>query len=142
MTIPTERPKLPYEHPDIKIYQKLFKENIIRRLIRKSAYQCNDEDITKAFQDENKPLSVLCELLVCYTAEAFVHYQAWGYSHAYYPGSPGQQTVRTDALEGVSRVLPLFAVWLVHSRKNVLNGLNLAPIDLPEIIKNAFFAWH
>ncbi len=138
MTIPTERPKLPYEHPDIKIYQKLFKENIIRRLIRKSAYQCNDNHITKAFQDENQPLSVLCELLVRYTTEAFVHYQTWGYSHAYYPGSPGQQTVRTDALEGVSRVLPLLASWLVHSQKATLNGLNLASIDLSEIIKNAF----
>ncbi len=61
-----------------------------------------------------------------------------GLPHAYYPGSPGQQTVRTDALERVSRVPPLLASWLVHSQKATLNGLNLASIDLSEIIKNAF----
>ena len=39
------RPKLPYEHPDVKIYQRLFKENIIRRLVRKSAYHRHDNAI-------------------------------------------------------------------------------------------------
>lgn len=136
--IPTERPKLPYEHPDFHLYKKLFKENIIRKFVRKSAYRRHDEFVMQVFQDSHQSLSSLCEILVRYIAEAFSHYQIWDYTHAYYPGRPGQQTVRTDALEGVSRVLPLFAAWLIHSRQERLNGLNLQPIHISNMIRQAF----
>ena len=132
------RPKLPYEHPNAKIYQRLFKENIIRRLVRKSAYSRHDKTITHFFNDETQSLFSLCETLTQYVTEAFHHYQVWGYSHAYYPGSPGQQTVRTDALEGVSRVLPLLAAWVVSSKKSTLMGLNQQVFNLPLIIKQSF----
>ncbi|EMI1448440.1 DUF2264 domain-containing protein [Proteus mirabilis] len=131
-------PKLPYEHPDVKIYQRLFKENIIRRLVRKSAYHRHDNAIADFFKDETHSLFSLCERLTQYITEAFHHYQVWGYSHAYYPGSPGQQTVRTDALEGVSRVLPLLAAWTVNSKKSTLLGLNQQIYHLPSMIKQSF----
>ncbi|QJW51926.1 DUF2264 domain-containing protein [Proteus terrae] len=132
------RPKLPYEHPNVEIYQRLFKENIIRRLVRKSAYRRYDKTITDFFSDENRSLFSLCEMLTQYVTQAFHHYQVWGYSHAYYPGSPGQQTARTDALEGVSRVLPLLAAWTVSSKKSTLMGLNQQSFNLPLMIKQSF----
>ncbi|HDL7933307.1 DUF2264 domain-containing protein [Yersinia enterocolitica] len=138
MITPTQRPKLPYEHPDVNIYKKLFKENIIRQFVRKSSYQCHDQFIAEVFQDKSKPLSFLCETLVRYTTESFSHYQTWNYSHAYYPGSPGQQTVRTDAIEGVSRVLPLLAAWLVHYRQETIIGLNSKTFNISDMIKSAF----
>ncbi|MEY0963270.1 DUF2264 domain-containing protein [Providencia alcalifaciens] len=136
--IPTERPKLPYEHPNIAIYQRLFKENIIRRCIRKRAYHHHDQLIADTFRDNQKPLLFLCETLTRYVTEAFHHYQVWDYTYAYYPGSPGQQTVKTDAMEGVSRVLPLLAAWLVHHQQPIIKGLNQQPFNIAEMIKSAF----
>ncbi|KGI83320.1 hypothetical protein JY98_18950, partial [Exiguobacterium mexicanum] len=76
--------------------------------------------------------------LTRYVTEAFHHYQVWDYTHAYYPGSPGQQTVKTDAMEGVSRVLPLLAAWLVHHQQPIIKGLNQQPFNIAEMIKSAF----
>lgn len=135
------RPTIPYEHPDAAIYMKLFKENIIRLRYKKRAYSSNDKQIQELFSREDVSLNQLCESLVCYTAEAFEHYAIWDYSHAYYPGRPGQQTVRTDAMEGVSRVLPTLATWLhAHPEGKQLLGLNGKPIDVIEIISSALLA--
>lgn len=68
-----------------------------------------------------------CDYLVRYVAEAFDHYAVWDYTHAYYPGRPSQQNARTDALEGVSRVLPTLAAWL-HSQPTRLDNTRLADL--------------
>lgn len=136
------RPKLPYEHPNIKIYKKLFKENIISKFVKKTAYNRNDIVIIEDFSNGHITLKELCENLVSYIAEAFSHYSVWDYTHAYYPGSPGQQTVRTDALEGVSRVLPILAARLHCTDCLDSNGAiytrNGQLLFLTSIIKNAF----
>ncbi|EJE8526012.1 TPA: DUF2264 domain-containing protein [Vibrio parahaemolyticus] len=138
----TPRPTIPYEHPDAAMYMKLFKENIIRLRHRKSAYQQHDDTIRKCFANEEASLRTLCESLVSYTAEAFEHYAVWDYSHAYYPGRPSQQTARTDAIEGVSRVLPTLATWLYTQDSDApqLTGLNGKPIDVVGIIRSALLA--
>ncbi|WP_281222069.1 DUF2264 domain-containing protein [Photobacterium sanguinicancri] len=138
----TPRPTIPYEHPDAAMYFKLFKENIVRLRHRKSAYQQHDETIRKLFSNDGASLKAQCEALVAYTAEAFEHYAVWDYTHAYYPGRPSQQTARTDAIEGVSRVLPTLATWL-HSQEGEctpLQGLNGKPIDVVNIIRTALLA--
>ncbi|WP_019617100.1 DUF2264 domain-containing protein [Psychromonas ossibalaenae] len=136
------RPKIPYEHPDAEMYFKLFKENVIRFKNRKSAYTKHDHSIRALFQRDQHDLKYQCEQLVSYVAEAFNHYALWDYSHAYYPGRPSQQTARTDALEGVSRVLPTLAVWLhANGRENhVFKGLDGSVIDVVNILKQAFLA--
>lgn len=138
------RPFLPYEHPNLSIYERLIKQNIIRHIKRHRAYPHHDEQLQHYFQNTQHSLLDQCEMLVRYVAEAFDHYAVWDYSHAYYPGRPGQQTVKIDALEGVSRVLPTLATWLHHSRERGgdthLKTLNNASIDLPALIRSAFLA--
>ncbi len=136
------RPKIPYEHPDARMYFKLFKENLIRVKNRKPAYKKHDHTLRQLFQNDQHELQYMCEQLVSYVAEAFNHYALWDYSHAYYPGRPSQQTARTDAMEGVSRVFPTLAAWL-HANgkeKTVISGLNDQPIDIAQILRQAFLA--
>ncbi|WP_022939880.1 DUF2264 domain-containing protein [Psychromonas hadalis] len=138
----TQRPKIPYEHPDASMYFKLFKENLIRLKNRKPAYKKHDQTIRELFNSDQDNLKNQCEQLVSYVAEAFNHYAVWDHSHAYYPGRPSQQSARTDALEGVSRVLPTLAVWLnANGKKGLsLKGLDGQIIDIIKIIKQAFLA--
>ncbi|WP_064609460.1 DUF2264 domain-containing protein [Photobacterium sp. J15] len=136
------RPIIPYEHPDAAMYLRLCKENMIRLCYRKTPYGKHDNAIREAFNDDNNTLLELCDLLVRYVAEAFEHYAVWDYTHAYYPGRPSQQTARTDAMEGVSRVLPTLAAWL-HGRTEEsihLYGMNNEVIDVPKILCSAFLA--
>ncbi|ROV58481.1 DUF2264 domain-containing protein [Vibrio ponticus] len=136
------RPIIPSEHPDAAMYIKLFKENLVRLRQRKSAYGRHDDAIRQLFRDEQVPLQELCNQWVSYTAEAFQHYATQDYTHAYYPGRPSQQGARTDALEGVSRVLPTLATWLYDKSvgKQQLHGLNGESIDVVNIIRSAFIA--
>lgn len=137
----TPRPTIPYEHPDAAMYWKLFKENLIRLWHKKSAYSRHDDTIQALFSREGESLKRLCETWVSYTAEAFDHYAVWDYSHAYYPGRPSQQTARTDAIEGVSRVLPTLAAWLhAHPEGTPLLGLNGKPMDVVAIIRSSLLA--
>ena len=137
----TQRPQIPYEHPDANMYFKLFKENMIRLKNRKPAYKKHDQTVRKLFNSDQDNLKYKCEQLVSYVAEAFSHYAVWDHSHAYYPGRPSQQNARTDALEGVSRVLPTLAVWLhANGAQEQLKGLNGKTIDIINIIKQSFLA--
>ncbi len=137
------RPKIPYEHPDLKMYGKSIRENLIRQWYKKKAYNRHDAYIQEIFRSKSIPLEKQCQQLVSYIAEAFEHYAVWDHTHAYYPGRPSQQTARVDALEGVSRVLPTLAAWL-HTQKPLsevrLYGLNEQPIDVVSILRGAFLA--
>lgn len=137
----TERPSIPYEHPDAAMYFKLMKENLIRLRYRKPAYSCHDAYICQQFAATGH-LQQQCHDLVRYIAEAFEHYAVWDFSHAYYPGRPSQQSARTDAMEGCSRVLPTLAAWLSQNEgvTTVLNGLNGQPMDIGLWLKKAFLA--
>ena len=148
------RPVIPCENPDLSMRFRIFRESLVRRFTRKSAYDRNDADLQALFQDHDQSIEKQCDALTRYIAEAFDHYAAWDYSHAYYPGRPSQQTARTDALEGSSRVIPVLAAWL-HSqvemqvetkfeRKSAKQGelitLNGQKLNIPEIVKSAFLA--
>lgn len=136
------RPKIPYEHPDISMYLKFFKEKLICLAKSKPVYKKHDEKIRQLFQNDQHELKYLCEQLVSYVTEAFNHYAVWDFSHAYYPGLPSQQTAKIDALEGVSRVLPTLATWLhVNGKgKKVILGLNGKSIDVVQILRKSFLA--
>ncbi|HIF9409421.1 TPA: DUF2264 domain-containing protein [Photobacterium damselae] len=137
----SERPHIPCENPDLKLYIQLFKQNIIKSFMKRCDFIELDEHIISVFQ-KNHDLKVQCEAIVDYVAEAFNHYAVWDYSHAYYPGVSSQQTARLDAMEGCSRVLPTLAAW-VHShpdmtvKKSTLSNKQLNMIDW---IKSAFLA--
>ncbi len=136
------QPHLPYENPNLTLYCRLIKQNIIRQVKQQARYGKNDQHIADCFQDPTKELRTQCETLVGYITEGFCHYAVWGYSHAYYPGRPGQQTVKVDAMEGVSRILPTLASWL-HSADNgqtTIKTLNKEIIDIPHLIRCAFLA--
>lgn len=134
------RPKIPYEHPDARRYLALFKENLIRTLVKKARYPRHDADIQALFNQQGGDLRQQCEQLVRYVAEAFNHYAVWDYSHAYYPGRPSQQNARMDAMEGVSRVLPTLAAWLNANGDSPLLGLNGTRLDVAEILRKSFLA--
>ncbi len=140
------RPTIPYEHPDAAMYLKLLKENLIRLRYKKPAYSRHDEAIRQVFDSNSDTYQVSlqeqCEQLVRYITEAFEHYAVWDYTHAYYPGRPSQQTARTDAMEGVSRVLPTLAAWLHANGETttVISGLNNKAIDVAELLRAAFLA--
>ncbi|AJR08458.1 DUF2264 domain-containing protein [Photobacterium gaetbulicola] len=137
----TERPIIPYEHPDTAIYLRLFKENLTRLRYRKAAYSQHDDYIRQQFSTVGQ-LRQQCDDLVRYVAEAFEHYAVWDYTHAYYPGRPSQQNARTDAMEGCSRVIPTLAAWLSRQKgtSTMLNGLNGQPLDIALWLKKAFLA--
>lgn len=140
------RPMIPYEHPDASMYFKLFKENVTRLRYKKAAYSQHDETVRQSFDTTSdiyqEDVQQQCDLLVGYICEAFEHYAVWDFTHAYYPGRPSQQTARTDAMEGVSRVLPTLAAWLYANGQKTteINGLNNKATDVAEVLRTAFLA--
>ncbi|WP_155644671.1 DUF2264 domain-containing protein [Photobacterium leiognathi] len=137
--VATERPKVPYEHPDAKMYWHLFKQRLIRLKMKKPAYDKHDQQLQALFQQQTD-LKLLCDNLTKYVTEAFCHYSVWDHSHAYYPGRPSQQSARTDAVEGVSRVLPVLAAWLHFSHESQMSGLDGQRIDVVKVLSQAFLA--
>lgn len=135
-----DRPKIPYEHPDFKMYIQLFKARLERLKMKASKYDKHDFDLVDFFRSGNQSLENECDYLVRYVAEAFVHYGVWDNTHAYYPGRPSQQSARTDAMEGVSRVLPTLAAWLSREKGTVISGLNGEKIDIAQILSRSFLA--
>ncbi|MCK8565458.1 DUF2264 domain-containing protein [Yersinia ruckeri] len=136
------RPIIPYEHPDAAMYYQLFKQHMIRQWHKKRPYGIHDMRLQGLFQDPQISLQHLCDYLVRYVAEAFEHYAVWDHTHAYYPGRPSQQNARIDALEGVSRVLPILAAWLRNqpAGKGRMADLKGGTLDIAAILKQAFLA--
>lgn len=136
------RPIIPYEHPDAAMYYQLFKQHMIRQWHKKRPYGIHDMRLQSLFQDPQISLQHLCDYLVRYVAEAFEHYAVWDHTHAYYPGRPSQQNARIDALEGVSRVLPILAAWLRNqpAGKGRMVDLKGGTLDIAAILKQAFLA--
>lgn len=138
----TKRPYIPYENPDLAMYCHLFRENLIRQRYRKCVYRDNDKYITDVFSTSEGELRYQCAELVKYFIEAFEHYAVWDYTHAYYPGKPSQQSARTDAMEGTSRLLPTLASWL-HGKDiqdNKITLINGNHLNVAEVIRRAFIA--
>ncbi len=140
------RPVIPCENPDFFMRVRIIRESLVRFFTRKSAYDRNDESLQALFQDQKQSIEKQCNDLTRYIAEAFDHYAVWGYSHAYYPGRPSQQTAKTDSLEGTSRVIPVLAAWLHHQsgkyadQQEEMATLNGKTLKIPEILKAAFLS--
>ena len=152
------RPTIPCENPDVSMRLRIFRENLVRLVTKKSAYDRNDATLQALFQNNDQSIEKQCDVLARYIAEAFDHYAAWDYSHAYYPGRPSQQTARTDALEGTSRVIPVLAAWLhfqfekqvetqfekrpdkPSDKQGELVTLSGQKLNISEILKSAFLA--
>lgn len=75
----TERPIVPYEHPDAKMYWHLFKQRLVLLKVKKPRYAKHDHHIQQLFQQE-QDLRVLCDSLSQYVTEAFCHYSVWDHS--------------------------------------------------------------
>ncbi|MEC6830774.1 DUF2264 domain-containing protein [Photobacterium toruni] len=136
----TERPIIPYEHPTPAMYLTLFKQRLVRLKMKAATYSNNDAAVAACFTNNALSIENKCQYLVRYVAEAFEHYAVWDYSHAYYPGRPSQQSARTDAMEGSSRVLPTLAAWISQHGSQPLEGLNGQPLDFVTMLRNAFLA--
>lgn len=136
------RPIIPYEHPDAAMYCQIFKQHMVRQWYKKRPYDEHDDCLQRLFLDTQVSLQQQCDYLVRYVAEAFNHYAVWDYTHAYYPGRPSQQNARTDALEGVSRVLPTLAVWLRSQPQDkvCITSLQGEALNIVAILKQAFLA--
>lgn len=135
-----KRPTIPYEHPDIAMYANLFKARLVRLKMKAKNYHHHDTAIAEFFASGQQSLESECDYLVRYVAEAFEHYAVWDHTHAYYPGRSSQQSARTDAMEGVSRVLPVLAAWLSRDQGTTLCGLNGKQIEVTKILRSAFIA--
>jgi len=138
----TVRPVIPYEHPDAAMYYQIFRQHLLRQRYKKRPFPVNDSRLQEVFLDTQTPIKKQCDYLVRYVAEAFHHYAVWDYTHAYYPGSPSQQNARTDAMEGVSRVLPTLAAWLSHQPQDepFLTTIKKERINIAAILKQSFLA--
>lgn len=136
------RPAIPYEHPDIEMYYRLFIERLRRLRYARRAYDKNDRQLQRCFADPRQALDTQCDMLVRYVAEAFIHYSVDDGTHAYYPGLPSQQNARIDAMEGCSRVFPTLAAWLhgIPESDGMMNGLNGQRWDIATLLKTAFLA--
>ncbi|SEG57120.1 DUF2264 domain-containing protein [Vibrio hangzhouensis] len=139
---PTTRPIIAYEHPTFQMHAEIFREHLVRQIKKRPRLSQYDEFIKNVFSRNDQDLKEQCDILLRYFTEAFVHYSAWDYTHAYYPGRPSQQNARTDALEGCSRFLPLLASWLSQQGEPepILYGLSGKSFDAVEIIKKALLS--
>ncbi|MFC6276854.1 DUF2264 domain-containing protein [Psittacicella hinzii] len=53
-----------------------------------------------------------------YLLDAFCqHYASCNFTRACYPGWPAEQGIVSDAIEGVTRMIPLIAAYLVHAKQ-------------------------
>ncbi|ENQ8650436.1 DUF2264 domain-containing protein [Vibrio fluvialis] len=136
----TERPTIPYEHPDLALYWRTFCQHISKLLRGKNALSKNDAVIQQIFSDSSLSLKSKCEHFADYIAEAFAYYSVDNFTHAYYPGMPSQQGARMDAMEGCSRVLPTLAFWVARDPIEDSDPFYARKIDAINWLKHAFIA--
>lgn len=136
----TERPVIPYEHPDLALYWRTFRQHISKLLRSKKAFTKNDAKIQKIFSDTSLSLKSQCEHFADYIAEAFAYYSVDDFTHAYYPGMPSQQGARMDAMEGCSRVLPTLAIWATQHPLEHNDPFYARKLDVIRWLKQAFIA--
>lgn len=110
----TQRPKLAHEHPTYADYWRYFKQNIFQLSQAKKAFHSLDKPLQQQFQQSGLSKTQF-DFLVEYFIRSFLHYADKSYARAYYPGFPSEQGVFSDSIEGVTRNLPLLAVFLRQS---------------------------
>ena len=71
------RPTIPYEHPTLSMHWHNLKQNVQRQIIKGARYSRHDAALQATFSNDETGLAYLCEQLMRYVSEAFVHYAVW-----------------------------------------------------------------
>lgn len=116
----------------------LLKQNLIREIKIKNKYDMYDGFIKETFDNDEIPLDRKCDSLFQYIMSAFLYYSGGDYTHVYYPGYPGSQGAKKNAMEGVSRFLPTIAAWRHFSNTNSFKSLDGNMIDISEVLHQSF----
>lgn len=101
---------MPSDSPYLQAARR-HKESFLRFLRRKKAYDCEDSKLKKILSTPDVPFGVLADSLVRYFWISHLHYVDETSTLAYYPGCGSIYGARNDAIEGVSRVAPLWATY-------------------------------
>jgi hypothetical protein len=90
-----------------------FQWQRLQRLLRmRSAYEQGDAAMVACAAEAGEDAAALSDALVGYFWAAHRHYAVRGGALAFYPGHPSIYGARNDAIEGVSRLLPVWAAYV------------------------------
>lgn len=106
-----QRPRLAHEHPTWRDYCRFLWQNLRSLPKRKKAFKQLDRQLHQQFAQADFSSSQF-DFLIDYFIQSFLHYADKDYARAYYPGFPSEQGIQSDSIEGVTRNLPLLAVFL------------------------------
>ena len=90
---------------------RLQRERIQRRWCMNRVFDDHDRGIARLVADSGSDAVALTSSLVAYFWHAHAHYRHHDGTLAYYPGQPSIYGARNDAIEGVTRLLPLWAAF-------------------------------
>jgi hypothetical protein len=99
-----------------------------------------DPVLVRTFVELVQPPEARYEWLFSYFLTGFLAYQGPSPSLVFYPGARSFWGARTDAMEGVTRMLPLLSAWLAAGRPKVIVTLTGKPADLQEMVAQALIA--
>lgn len=103
---------------DLKFIAGMQKQNWHKLLTRKAVFVENDEKIKSVFADTLLSYDEKFDHLVRYFWEAHKHYYVKGQASAYYHGYSSIYGAKNDGVEGVSRLLPLWACYLTNANSD------------------------
>ncbi|GAB3100004.1 DUF2264 domain-containing protein [Aestuariicella hydrocarbonica] len=87
-------------------------QNFRRLRLRKRKFDQGDGAIKASFKDPSKPIAVKLDDLTVYFWRAHQHYQNTHNTAVHYPGLGSIYGADNDGLEGMSRLLPLWAAYI------------------------------
>jgi len=99
-----------------------------------------DREVTQVFVDHPLPDEERYRWLFRYFITGFVRYRARDGAHAAYPGAPSHHGSQVDAMEGVTRVMPLMSAWISSGRDRKIKTLDGRAVDLLQIVKEGLIS--
>jgi hypothetical protein len=111
---------------DLKFIAGMQKQNWHKILKRKSVFVENDEKIKSVFADTLLSYDEKFVHLVRYFWQAHKHYYVRGQASAYYHGYSSIYGSKNDGVEGVSRLLPLWASFLANENNDNTHSLEMS----------------
>ena len=125
---------------DIPFILEMQKEQFHRLIYKKAKFNINDQNIKSIFRNENESVKNKFNSLVNFFWEAHIHYLHSYSTMAYYPGYSSIYGAKNDAIEGVTRLLPLWSSYITspikeqkyyneiknHIKTVLINGTNSA----------------
>src|SRR4051812_13397052 len=85
-------------------------------LSRAKSEKSPDESLLAPFRSNSVLTTANYDSLAIYFMQGFEQFKAPSGSSATYPGLPSEHGESVDALEGLSRIAPLWAVWVASGR--------------------------